>query len=393
MRKKNSVIFLLLVFGISLIVVKHILGADIVYTVRIISDSTPPAAITALSASLGRNKGEINLTWLAPGDDGASGAIDNGEFKIQSSTWSGVFWSTTKAQVSISASSVSPGSVQSYVFSSLTAGVTYYFKIWTRDENPDNWSGVSNIASAKAQINPAYTGYTLEINTAEGIKITIEVPDTAFAVSTEINVSLVDSSHDKFNLVQEADEKTRSLPVTRSYEFIVHDFEGNILGEDDFHDKVRIIFTYPEWLNLAQQNSLRIFGLSETARQWEEQKGHIVDVFANTISIDVEKFSIYKVMLKIGSSLDDLIVYPNPFKIKEAKDGCAKFINLPKNVTLRIYNIAGEMVYKKVYENTSGGITWDGKNNSERPVATGVYIYLLKDNNGHKKTGKISVIQ
>ncbi|NIM03947.1 T9SS type A sorting domain-containing protein [bacterium] len=393
MRKKNNIIFLLLIFGISLIGAKHLLGADIIYAVRIISDSTPPAAITTLSVSTGANKGEINLSWLAPGDDGTSGTIENGEFRIQSSTWSGVFWSTTKAEVSISASSVSPGSVKSYVFSNLIPGVTYYFKIWTRDENPDNWSPESNIASAKAQINPAYTGYTLEVNTAEGIRITIEVPDTAFAISTQIEVRLVDSSHPKFYLVREADRKTGNFPVTHPYEFIIRDLQGNILGEDDFHDKIRITFTYPQWLNLAQQNPLRIFRLNETVRKWEEQKGHTVDVFANTIGIDAVNFSIYKVMIKINSGLDDLIVYPNPFKVKEAKDGCVKFINLPKNVTLRIYNIAGEMVYKKVYDNTGGGITWDGKNDSKRTVATGVYIYLLKDDNGNKKTGKISVIQ
>lgn len=357
-----------------------------------IPDITPPEAITTLSASAGSNKGEIKLTWLAPGDDGASGTIDNGEFKIQSSTWTGVFWSTGNALVSISASSVNPETFQYYVFNSLILGVTYYFKIWTRDENFDNRSSESNIAGARAQINPPSTGYIEEIVTAEGLKIIIQVPKTAFALPTTISIEPVGSSHLKFDLIQEADARTENSPVTFAYEFVLRDSYGNILGADNFLDKVRITFTYPGCFDLAQENQLRIFRLNESARPWEGHPGHKIDVAAKTISLDVDHFSVYRVMLKVAGSLDELIVYPNPFKVKGAKDNCIKFINLPNNVSLRIYNIAGETVYKKVYDNTSGGITWDGKNDSNRRVAAGVYIYFLEDKSGHTKTGKISVI-
>jgi len=87
--------------------------------------------------------------------------------------------------------------------------------------------------------------------------------------------------------------------------------------------------------------------------------------------------------------LDEVTIYPNPFR--PGKDGELIFKDLPKDSTIRIYNIAGELV--RLGEDKSTGLfSWDGTNDKGRKVTGGVYIYLIKDGKGKTKRGKIAVI-
>jgi len=116
-------------------------------------DTTAPAAVTDLFAETWTGVGEIRLTWTAPGDDGWSNPISGGEYRIQFSSNYAVSWSTADAQKNFSCS-VNPGDPQSrilYQTDGLIPGTTYYFRLWTADE-ASNWSGLSNGATAWAQI-------------------------------------------------------------------------------------------------------------------------------------------------------------------------------------------------------------------------------------------------
>lgn len=278
----------------------------------------------------------------------------------------------------------------------LTPGTSYWFRVWAYngEKVQTSYDGPIIIRTALTGIwNPPRRKYAEEINTVEGIKIKVEVPDTAFNTPTKkIEINLIGSRHTKFDLVQAANQATKNRGVTQAYEIIITDYLNNILSPDDFHDKIKLTFTYPPDLSLAQENQLRIFRLNEATRRWEEQDDCKVNAVAKTISLDLNHLSIYKVMSKVTEGFEELIVYPNPFKVREAKDGLVKFINLPNKVTLQIYSIAGELVYDKEYVDTKGGITWSGKNNSGKRVATGIYVYLLKGDNGHRKKGRLSVI-
>jgi hypothetical protein len=82
--------------------------------------------------------------------------------------------------------------------------------------------------------------------------------------------------------------------------------------------------------------------------------------------------------------------YPNPAKEKV-------YFKVPKNkpIKLKIFNIAGELVYKdKQNSGDSGVVEWNCKNKQGDTVASGIYIYILKDlATGDVKTGKIGVIR
>jgi hypothetical protein len=110
-------------------------------------DTSAPAVVADLSATQGNSAGEVKLTWYAPGDDGTSGTISTGTFKIQYSTWTGVAWSTAKAQISITTYNVISNTLVGHTTYLLDA--YYYFCLWTADEL-NNWSGISNSTSSWA---------------------------------------------------------------------------------------------------------------------------------------------------------------------------------------------------------------------------------------------------
>ncbi|MEO0224669.1 MAG: fibronectin type III domain-containing protein, partial [candidate division WOR-3 bacterium] len=119
-----------------------------------------PAAITSLSALPSRWGRCIVLSWIAPGDDGWMGDIVDGRYRIRYSTYvlpSADFWDTgswsdfqNKFEIEWS-TNTSPYSAQRRRLTGLLPGVTYYIRIWTRDENPNNWSDISNTATSWAQ--------------------------------------------------------------------------------------------------------------------------------------------------------------------------------------------------------------------------------------------------
>ena len=89
-------------------------------------------------------------------------------------------------------------------------------------------------------------------------------------------------------------------------------------------------------------------------------------------------------------SIKDAYAYPVPFKPGPGHTAI-RFTGLTSNVQLRIYNIAGELIFEK--DNLSGNYDWHAQNNYNEPVSSGVYIYFLTDDTKEKKIGKIVVIR
>lgn len=73
--------------------------------------------------------------------------------------------------------------------------------------------------------------------------------------------------------------------------------------------------------------------------------------------------------------------YPNPFNPVTTIQFAIAGDKSPTHVTLKIYNIAGQLVRTLVDEEKTSGnyaITWDGRNNSGDKAASGIYFYQLK---------------
>jgi hypothetical protein len=98
------------------------------------------------------------------------------------------------------------------------------------------------------------------------------------------------------------------------------------------------------------------------------------------------------------ANLDKISVFPNPyFGANELeRDKYRKFVrftNLPNQVTVRIYTIAGVFVNKIEKDDPSQWLDWNLLNIDNLPVATGIYIAHLDMPGIGEKIMKIAVIQ
>jgi hypothetical protein len=120
-------------------------------------DLLPPAAVTTLSATAGSNPGEILLTWISPGDDGFTGDIYNGKYRLRYATYTEVDFSEPQGWNDYQnkyellwTTNTSPLTTQYKLLTGLRENVSYYIRLWTADEVP-NWSLISNGATSYAQ--------------------------------------------------------------------------------------------------------------------------------------------------------------------------------------------------------------------------------------------------
>ncbi|MHC4597959.1 MAG: hypothetical protein ACYS47_03035 [Planctomycetota bacterium] len=110
-------------------------------------DTTPPSAISDLGAATGA-QAEIDLTWTAPGDDGAAGIAAAYVVKHSTSpiTESNFDEADTYSQTW---TPLPAGTTENQVLTGLSVGDTYYVAVKTRDD-AGNLSGISNLPGAIA---------------------------------------------------------------------------------------------------------------------------------------------------------------------------------------------------------------------------------------------------
>lgn len=88
-------------------------------------------------------------------------------------------------------------------------------------------------------------------------------------------------------------------------------------------------------------------------------------------------------------SPDRFVAYPNPYKPSKHGNAGITFNGLKSGAEIKIYNIAGELVFDKK-TNADGPFVWYAENNSGNQVGSGVYIYHIKSD-GKTKKGKVAV--
>lgn len=93
----------------------------------------------------------------------------------------------------------------------------------------------------------------------------------------------------------------------------------------------------------------------------------------------------------IAPNLQNLIVYPNPFE-RAAGHSYVTFEGLTQQVTIRIFNLSGELVRK---EEVSSQYSWDWdlKNTEGEELARGIYVWVVTNPAEEKKTAKIGIIK
>ncbi len=82
-------------------------------------------------------------------------------------------------------------------------------------------------------------------------------------------------------------------------------------------------------------------------------------------------------------------VYPNPCKLNQ--DRKVYFINVSSDAVLKIYDLNGDEVFS-ASDITDNPFSWDLENILGRRIASGIYLYVIKDG-GTLRKGKIAVIK
>ena len=171
--------------------------------------------------------------------------------------------------------------------------------------------------------------------------------------------------------------------------------EFKLCHEDDITKgtttgKFKITIPYSAAIMEDRAKGLRIFWMNPDTKKWE-LVGGIVDTTNHTVTVEVTHLSIFRVAILVRIPPQNIIVYPNP-----TKEGWITFTRLTERVSVRIFNMAGELVYgeQEHIANDKAEWTWDCKNNDGEKVASGVYIYTIQDSvSGHIEQGRFGVIK
>lgn len=102
---------------------------------------------------------------------------------------------------------------------------------------------------------------------------------------------------------------------------------------------------------------------------------------------------------KAEGMLDDIRVVPNPYFAKseyelDQFDHIVKFTNLPRRCTIRVFNLAGDLVRTLKKTDTQTSIMeWDLLNENAIPVGSGFYIYHVDASDIGSTFGRMAVFQ
>ena len=99
--------------------------------------------------------------------------------------------------------------------------------------------------------------------------------------------------------------------------------------------------------------------------------------------------------------LSQVRVYPNPYKLGSVWDKpgafgrVIRFYNLPKRCRIYIYNLAGDLVKTIEHDDPlTGEATWNLITDKDQEIATGLYIFVVKDlDTGKIQRGRFLVIK
>jgi len=140
-----------------------------------------------------------------------------------------------------------------------------------------------------------------------------------------------------------------------------------------------------------REETLAVYWLDESHSLWVKSPDSVVDKNSNIVTARTFHFSIFGLHGVGATDLSGAYAFPVPF-IPSRGDTDITFTDISPLCTIKIYTLNGELV--RTIEHTSGITSHSLKATNDRGdrLASGVYLYLIK-NDKDKKKGKLIIIR
>jgi hypothetical protein len=116
----------------------------------------------------------------------------------------------------------------------------------------------------------------------------------------------------------------------------------------------------------------------------------------DTLSFDTRKAASNQVALQ-QANLKNIRVVPNPYYSRSAYELSSfnriiKFTNLPETATIRIYNLAGQLIRTLQKTDVASSILeWNLENENRLPIGSGVYVFHVDVAGAGSQVGRLVV--
>lgn len=411
-------------------------------------EQNPPANVTTLAAS-NPSPSSVVLSWMAVGDDGATGTATQYEIRYSTSAITAANF-TSATLVATPPVPKAAGQAETFLVSGLAAGTTYYFALKAADEVP-NWSGLSNVVSqTTTTLDNTPPDPVNDLSAAPGLNLgdlvlawhaTGDDGGGGTARLYEIRYSLNPLNITNFGTaplwgtppIPTPAGTAQSVTLTGlsagsryNVAMRVYDDAGNVSGLSNVTsgvaqfnfgtstDEIATLVSPPPNTVvtssrptlvvdnlLSGSNNVYYFeiatdsnfvGMAAFGTAFEEAGGQTGWRVEQPLQSGLTYFwrvSANSFDYSVTSSFTvqaQAHAYPNPFRPTQIAG--ATFTDIPTGANLSLISVSGEPV--RQWSNIMDDITWDGTNASGQPVASGVYLWSVAESS---LQGKIIVIR
>nr|MDA3792469.1 Ig-like domain-containing protein [Elusimicrobiota bacterium] len=194
----------------------------------------------------------------------------------------------------------------------------------------------------------------------------------------------IDGTAREFDLYDTSDNQfveNFSKPVVISIPYTDDDKDGIVDGSEP---QVKV-------------KTLNIYYLAPAG--WEKVEGSVIDTKEQVVYAQVEHFSVYALMGASDYKIKDAYGYPVPWRPNDNNSNTGTvgqgiiFEKLPSECDIRIYTVTGKLVKEINHTDGTDSEIWQPvENESEQKVVSGVYVYYIENEKGHK-SGKLIIIR
>ena len=259
------------------------------------------------------------------------------------------------------------------MFYSVSHGVGHPSSVHFMDENRTLYLVFFNDFPAVSDLTISFSGLR-DINNKE---LSAEVRHIRFEIDTEppfvVSYELLRRNQVAIYFSERLDASGASNAANFVLEAPVQDI-NNFISSVAFRDSV-VVLTFAN-------------NIVTTVEPYYVTMSNIRDLSGNLMTNQNRRITLNLTEI---TSLNYLVVYPNPINTNNIE--AVKFMNIPdtKRGEVRIFNVGGELVFRQNIEGVST-FSWNVSNNSGNRVSAGLYHYLIRMGNESRR-GQIVVVR